>query len=279
MEREKRPGVGETILRLIQGAVIGGGGILPGVSGGVLAVLFGIYRPVMAVLAHPKRELPRYWRMLLPVAIGAVGGFLLGAGGVLTLLRASETVAVCLFFGLVAGTLPALWNTAGEDGRPAAAYGVMFGAFTAMTALFLALRFGLTAPIPAGFWGFFLGGVIMALGVVVPGLASSPLLMALDLFQPMMEGAFSLDFSVLLPLALGVVVTVLALSRLMRYLFQKHYAVVYHAVLGVVAASLLGMIPTSFSGVGEVLLCLLCAAVGAVVARACGKLETKLGVE
>ena len=58
------------ILRVLQGAIIGAGAILPGISGGVLAVIFGIYRPAMELLTHPKRAFPRYWRMLLAVGIG-----------------------------------------------------------------------------------------------------------------------------------------------------------------------------------------------------------------
>ena len=49
-----------TIIRVIQGILIGAGAILPGISGGVLCVVFGIYRPMMALLAHPKENLPRY---------------------------------------------------------------------------------------------------------------------------------------------------------------------------------------------------------------------------
>ena len=55
------------IMRIVQGIIIGAGAILPGISGGVLAVVFGIYRPAMELLTHPRRALQRYWRMLLAV--------------------------------------------------------------------------------------------------------------------------------------------------------------------------------------------------------------------
>ena len=58
------------ILRVIQGAIIGAGAILPGISGGVLAVVFGIYRPMMETLTHPMAGLKQYWRLFLPIAIG-----------------------------------------------------------------------------------------------------------------------------------------------------------------------------------------------------------------
>ena len=66
------------LLRLVQGFIIGAGGILPGISGGVLSVIFGIYRPVMEVLAHPLDGLRRHLSLLLPVGAGAILGFLCG---------------------------------------------------------------------------------------------------------------------------------------------------------------------------------------------------------
>ena len=71
------------LLRLVQGFIIGAGGILPGISGGVLSVIFGIYRPVMEVLAHPLNGLRRHLSLLLPVGAGAILGFLCGGGLIL----------------------------------------------------------------------------------------------------------------------------------------------------------------------------------------------------
>ena len=52
------------IVKMIQGALIGAGGVLPGVSGGVLAVLFGVYKPLMRLLAHPIKELKNSAKLL-----------------------------------------------------------------------------------------------------------------------------------------------------------------------------------------------------------------------
>lgn len=64
MERESGPaGAGHAVRRLI-----GAGAILPGVSGGVLAVVFDVYRPMMETLTHPKRGFLKYWQIFLPWA-------------------------------------------------------------------------------------------------------------------------------------------------------------------------------------------------------------------
>lgn len=115
------------IMRIVQGIIIGAGAILPGISGGVLAVVFGIYRPAMELLTHPRRALQRYWRMLLAVGIGWAIGFLGGGSVILALFHQSETVATCLFIGLILGTLPDLWHEAGTQGRGNGSYISLIG--------------------------------------------------------------------------------------------------------------------------------------------------------
>ena len=59
-ENKKRSGVGEIIMRLIHGAIIGLGAVLPGISGGVLCVVFGVYKPIMELLSHPFKAIKKY---------------------------------------------------------------------------------------------------------------------------------------------------------------------------------------------------------------------------
>ena len=65
------------LLRLLQGAIIGAGAVLPGISGGVLCVVFGIYQPMMELLAHPFRMFKKYYKMFIPILLGVAAGFLL----------------------------------------------------------------------------------------------------------------------------------------------------------------------------------------------------------
>ena len=70
-------------VRLLQGALIGLGSVLPGISGGVLSVVFGVYKPVMELLASPGKHAKTHLPRLLPYFAGAAIGFL-GAAGLLT---------------------------------------------------------------------------------------------------------------------------------------------------------------------------------------------------
>ena len=166
------------LLRLVQGFIIGAGGILPGISGGVLSVIFGIYRPVMEVLAHPLNGLRRHLSLLLPVGAGAILGFLCGGGLILVLFDRSEKLATCLFIGLILGTLPSLWAEAGAQGRGRGAYLSCAASFLALSAVLLYAQYGAFYTMRPGFLGFLFCGLLWGLSLIVPGMTSSSILMA-----------------------------------------------------------------------------------------------------
>lgn len=263
------------LLRLVQGFIIGAGGILPGISGGVLSVIFGIYRPVMEVLAHPLNGLRRHLSLLLPVGAGAILGFLCGGGLILVLFDRSEKLATCLFIGLILGTLPSLWAEAGAQGRGRGAYLSCAASFLALSAVLLYAQHGAFYTMRPGFLGFLFCGLLCGLSLIVPGMTSSSILMAVGLFTPMAEGFARLDMAVILPWLLGMALIVLTLARVVNWCFQTHYPLFYHAVFGIVLASTVVIIPLYYDGARDALLCLLAAALGALAAYLSAKLQPK----
>ena len=106
MKRNRDQNFGIRWLRdLLCGILIGAGAILPGVSGGVLAVVFDIYRPFMEVLTHPREAIPKYWRWFIPIGLGCAVGFLGFAKGIAAAIDVSSTVTTWLFIGLIVGCL------------------------------------------------------------------------------------------------------------------------------------------------------------------------------
>ena len=100
------------LYRIVQGALIGGGAILPGVSGGVLAVVFGIYRPMMAFLSRPVQTFKQHVALFIPIIIGVAFGFWGFAGLVDWLFSGNKPLAMALFVGLIFGTVPLLYRDA-----------------------------------------------------------------------------------------------------------------------------------------------------------------------
>ena len=98
------------IIKMIQGALIGAGGVLPGVSGGVLAVLFGLYKPLMKFLAHPFKNLKSSVQELWPILLGFAIGYVGIAKVLEEVLKAYETQALAVFVGMTIGIMPSLFR-------------------------------------------------------------------------------------------------------------------------------------------------------------------------
>ena len=251
--------------RLLQGALIGAGGILPGISGGVLCVLFGRYFPIMETFTHPIEGVKKHWRLLLPVGLGGLAGFVGGGKLIALIFGANDTVATWLFLGLIAGTLPALWREAGKQGRSAKSLRAMTAAFLLFGALLFYVRFGTLQPMAPDFADFLFCGVLWGLSIIIPGMISSSILMAADLFEPLAAGISCLDPGVVIPWLIGMGVVVLSLSRLVMHLFDAHYALIYHMICGIILASTLSIVPFAYASAAEALMSAACFGAGCLM--------------
>ncbi len=252
------------LVGVIQGVLIGAGAILPGISGGVLCVVFGIYRQMMAVLAHPFKYLKVYWKMFMPIGIGWAIGFVGLAGVIAKLLSLNAAVIVSLFVGLIAGTFPGLLREGSKNGRTKGMWIALAISTVALLAFFYTLKFSTSTTVTPSFGWYIFCGALWGISLIVPGMSSSSLLMFLGLYQPMSEGIATFDFNVLIPFAIGIIGTVLLLARLVNDLFEKHYGIAFFCVIGFVIASTIPIIPVSFTGWGEAVLCVV-AAVGGFI--------------
>ena len=260
------------LLRIIKGAVVGVGAILPGISGGVLSVVFGIYKPLMEFMAHPVREFKRKAWFFLPIIIGFLLGIVGLSGLVDWLFRESPVPAVWLFSGLVIGTLPSLWREAGFKGHGKNAW-IAMAVAGALTAVWMYLiscmesSNGSSGVTPTLTW-WLICGVLWGLGMVVPGMSPSSIFIFLGLYQPMTAGISTLDMSVVLPIVVGLAATIVLLSRGMGWLLDKHYAVLLHAIFGIVIVSTAAILPfgQSSTDVMSILLSAGCFRVGCAVA-------------
>lgn len=263
------------LLLVVSGILIGGGAILPGISGGVLCVVFGIYQPMMELLAHPKSALPKYWRTLLPVGIGWIIGFFGFARVIEWVFGANETIGTWLFIGLILGTMPQLYREAGAKGRSTGSFVAGGIAFAALFGILLFVRLGTFPQVVPSFGWYLFAGVLWGLSLIVPGMTSSSVLMSLGLLVPLSAAIVAFDLPIIGVWLLGLAGTVLILARLVNGLFEKHFSMMYHIVLGVTLASTLIIVPVQYADAAEVLLSLFCCAIGIVIAWLLSRLETK----
>ena len=230
------------LMRILQGALIGLGAVLPGISGGVLCVVFGIYKPVMELLSNPFRNFRTHVPRLIPVIIGMGIGFLGVANLLAYLLDRYPDQSVCLFIGLITGMLPSLWREAGEQGRTKGSYISMGIAFLVVMILLTALNV-LSVTIEPGTGWYLFCGFCLALSVIAPGMSFSTLLMPLGLYTPFVEGIGHLDMSVCIPGGIGALVTVICLAKAVNALFEHQYSLAFHAIVGIVVAATIMIVP------------------------------------
>lgn len=277
-----KPGRGNRnrlLLLILQGAIIGVGGILPGISGGVLCVIFGLYKPVIEVLSNPLTNLKYHWKLIIPVAIGVGLGFLGSAGAVSVFMERNAKAAVCVFIGLIIGMIPGLWKDAGQQGRTPASVPSMIGSFAVFLAFLMFLKAGISMNItPNTFW-YGICGVAWGLSIVVPGLSSSSMLIFFGLYQPMLAGMARLDFSVLIPMGVGACIIVLTLSKAMNSLFARHYSLASHIILGIVLATTVAIVPRDFAGGAEIAVCAVCIAAGIGAAIGINRICDRIAVQ
>ena len=255
------------LFRVIQGAVIGLGAVLPGISGGVLCVVFGIYKPIMELLSHPLKNFKTHVPKLLPVIVG-LGVGLMGIANLLSFfLEKYPAPSVCLFVGLIVGMMPSLVREAGEKGRSQGSFISMGIAMVAVFALLLGLQFSSVRITPNFAWYLFCG-FCLALSVIAPGMSFSTLLMPLGLYTPFVDGIGHLNMGVLLPGGLGALITVILLAKAVNALFERYYSLAFHAIIGIEIAATAMIIPfQSFAiSVGQCVVNVLCLAVGIIAA-------------
>ena len=236
--------VGRWFARFLKGIAVGVGAILPGLSGGVLAVIFKLYDPLIRFLANLRRNFVRNVLFFIPVGLGLGVGIVLFSVVVEAAFGRYAAQFICLFIGFVIGTFPSLFKQAGRHGRHRIDWIIMV---VAATAIFILMYVGgdttllqVQPSIPVWFGS----GALIGLGLIVPGLSPSNFLIYFGLYDKMATGIKNFDMSVVIPLALGLIVCVLLLAKAAEWAFSRYHSQMYHLILGMVIGSSAAIFPT-----------------------------------
>lgn len=260
------------LLRFVKGMFIGSGFILPGVSGGALAAIFGIYERIISFLAHITRNFKENVLFFIPVGLGGITGVFLLSFVVSFALGTYENIVLWFFVGCILGTIPALWKEAGKKGRSTRDVLILLVSFVAGL-LFLWKGSALFSHVDQNFFTWIIAGALIGLGMIVPGLSPSNFLVYMGMYKAMSDGIKTLNLAIIFPIAIGGLVCVLGLSKVMDYIFSKAYPQLFHFIMGIVFASTIMIVPTDYSGftagnyVACVVLCIAGAALGAWMSR------------
>ena len=250
---------------LARAMAVGGTMTVPGASGGTMAMILGIYEELIesmgslpGLLAEcircgndgcARRRLWDCLRFLALFSLGALAGMALLAKGVLSLLERYPMAVSYFFLGAVAGGIPLICRQAQVKKItwqalfwPLAGLLMVYGLAALPEGLFTAgLPGAASSPGVPSFRALlfqFLGGCILAVALILPGISVSQMLLMLGLYEPVMEAVSSLRFASLLPLGLGAVLCTLLVTRLLGSALQRRPQPTYLLILGFVLGSL-----------------------------------------
>lgn len=236
------------LLLSIKGFCMGMADLVPGVSGGTMALILGIYTRLinairsfdqawlMALLRFDLGTVARrpHWSFLIPLLLGIFAALLFFTR-VISLPRLLEThhaQIYGLFFGLILASIVVLL---GETGRLRIVDGVILGIGTALG---LVIVTAVPFETPETTWFVFVSGMIAICAMILPGISGSFILLLMHKYSYVISAVGRLDFNVLAPFALGCVTGLAVFSRFLSWLLAHYYRPTLLVIKGILLASL-----------------------------------------
>ncbi|MBE7042062.1 MAG: DUF368 domain-containing protein [Ruminococcaceae bacterium] len=238
----------DSIVTMLKGLWIGGTMTVPGVSGGSMAMILGIYDRLISAVNNAIKFKKESILFLIQFLIGAVVGLVLFSKAVPYLLTQFPFPMHFFFIGCVAGGIPMIFR---------AAKVTKFSWKIVVYLLFGILLVTLIAMIPkglfvskGGFLGILLqliGGILIAIALVLPGISVSHMLYMLGLYETVTTAVGNLDILSVLPLGIGVVGGILLTAKVMEKAMNRAPQFTYLVVLGFLLGSLPELFPMGIS--------------------------------
>ena len=242
-----------SIILAIKGFLLGIANIIPGVSGGTLAMTLGIYQDLIGAISHFFKNLKKNLKLLIPLGIGMVAAILLGSKVITYCLDKFPFPTTLFFIGLIVGGIPLLTKKVkGKKIKPIniASFLLPFSIVMIMTLLNPGNNVvDLSTMSIIKFIFLVIIGMIAAATMVIPGVSGSFVLMLLGYYEPIVGTVGNLtDFSkfgqnllILAPFGIGILIGIVLVAKLIEYLLEKHEIPTYYAIIGFVTASVIGL--------------------------------------
>ena len=245
---------------MAKGGAIGLAMIIPGVSGGTLAVLLGIYDKIIDSVGNIFKKFKESFLFLLPIALGAVLAFAALYYPLKFALKYAPFPTMLLFAGLMLGSIPDLVKKSEKNGfKKLDSIGLVLACFLVVGICFIPNIGDVDLSGNMQVWHYFLLlfiGMIASCALVVPGVSGSMLLLIFGYYQPLlatisaMRTSFGHSVLVLATFAVGLVVGFFTIAKLMQFLLKKFRRVTYWSIVGFVMGSVPAIIITFFHEYG-----------------------------
>lgn len=256
-------------LNIVKGIFIGAGAIVPGVSSGVLCVIFGIYEKLLDVVLNFFKDIKQNTKFLFPIVLGVGIGVLLFSNILNYLLYEFPIQTKSIFIGLIIGTIPSLIKEVNEK-ETFKLQNVIY--------LLIAVAIGIITVVLENRMNIITNldnisivylvmcGAIMSVGIVVPGVSSTIILMLLGVYSIYLQSVANIYLPVLIPLGIGLILGSIIVMKLTKKLLEKYYAQTFYSIIGFTIGSIFVLLPQGMTLL-ETILCVLCIVLGVYISN------------
>lgn len=233
------------IKHTISGLIIGSSMLVPGVSGGTMAIILGIYDSLINAVSTIFKRFTYNFLFILQVAVGGIAGILLFSHMILGLIEKFKYPMMYLFMGAMLGSIPSLYRKGKiKKFNPLYLIWVIIGGVLVYAMNFLPKNKFTT--IPTNFQGYvmlFLCGAVIAIALILPGISTSHILLVMGMYESVWSAVSDLNFLYLFPIFLGVLAGVLLTTKILDSAMRRFPSQTHLLIIGFVLASLVDIFP------------------------------------
>ncbi len=248
------------LLNCAMGIAIGSGAILPGISSGVFCVIFGIYEKLIESILNFFKTPKRNFKFLFPIVIGAFIGVFIFSNILKFFLLTFPIQTKSIFIGLILGSIPSLFKEANKnsDFRLHYLLYTLIAFIIGILSVFLESNFSNNLGNQNFSYTYmFLSGFLMSVGVVVPGVSSTVILMLMGVYNNYLSSISSLYFPTLISMGIGLILGSIIFMKLTNFLLKHFYVQTFYTIIGFTLGSIIVLLPNvgfDLSG----LICIIC---------------------
>ena len=250
----------ERIILFLKGMILGSAMIIPGVSGGTLAISLGIYEKIINVITHFFKNFKENILFIINIGLGILASLVLGALILDYTFEHYPIPTIIFFIGLLIGSIPALLKKANFKNTIKISNVFYFLVGISLVLGVYLLKGNSEVTFSNGFnlvqtIKLVLVGVVAAATLVVPGISGSFVLMVLGYYKPILGvitdtikfNNIGNNLMILAPFGVGIVVGIIGIAKLIEYLLKNHETKTYYAIIGFLIASIIEIFISLFS--------------------------------
>ena len=255
------------LLDFFKGVAIGAGAILPGISSGVLCVVFGIYETLLNCALNFFKNFKYNFKFLFPICLGAFVGIVLFGNILKYIFYAYPIQTKSIFVGLIIGSIPKLV----EETHAKTSFKLHYLACSLISfgvgifLVYIENKYSFQNNVNHfSFIYLIFSGFLMSAGVIIPGVSSTLILMLLGVYDGYILSVSSLYVPFLFPLTVGLILGSICCMKLIKLLLDRFHAQTFYSIIGFTIGSIFVLFPRIIS-INDAIISILCVIFGILI--------------